>query len=65
MDLLYLLVAAAGQPSSAKATATVRIVRSARSSQREWQQTPASRRSERVIRDEKGHKIIVKLIEYE
>ena len=65
--LLFAALASTLQPvsdPSAKAQATVRIVRSIHVAGKEWEQLPPSRRREIVLVEE-GRRITVRLIEME
>ena len=53
------------QPSRAKATASVRIHRSARVTSSDWEDAAPHRKREITIRDEKGEKLVIRVIEFE
>jgi hypothetical protein len=68
---MFTLVAVASSLSAshskaeARATATVRIERTARASRQEWDQSPNSERRQKIVRDENGNIVVLRLIEHE
>jgi hypothetical protein len=70
--MLLLVIAAAAAapipqapPESAQARATVRIERPAIVSREEWEKLPRSARSERIVPDEQGRQMLLRLIEHQ
>jgi hypothetical protein len=49
----------------ARATASVRIERPVSVSAVGWEQLPKSKRSERIVRDERGQLVLLRLVECE
>jgi len=65
ITLLALAAAAVSQPAPAQAVATVRILRAASASRKDWTSAPAMRRREVRVREKDGRTTLVRLIEYE
>jgi len=66
--MLLAAVVAAVTPSPvprAQATASVRIERPVSVSAVGWEQLPKSKRSERIVRDERGQLVLLRLVECE
>jgi hypothetical protein len=65
MLLALVELVAQGLPPSTHATVTVRIERPAVATRDDWERAPSASRREMIIRDERGQRIIVRLIEYQ
>jgi hypothetical protein len=67
MVLLAAIVFAAGSPPARQprlqAIASVRIERPSSAGKETWDRTPKARRSEIIIRDDHGRKLLLRLIE--
>lgn len=48
-----------------QATATVRIERPAIANAKDWHEAPQSNRREVIIRDDEGHPVLLRLVEYQ
>lgn len=66
-----LLIAAAAMISShppavrVESTATVRIERPATASREEWERIPHSSRREKIVRDEEGQLVLMRIVDYQ
>ncbi|HET7316020.1 MAG TPA: hypothetical protein VFI88_01185 [Sphingomicrobium sp.] len=65
---MLLLIALASTPTppphvKAVAKATVRIERPVTVSRETWDRLPKSRRSEKIVRDEQGRRLLLRLVE--
>lgn len=65
IGLLFMadVIAAAPDPVKGRTKITMRVVRGEKITAEEWQKSP--RRSERVIVDENGRKLLVRIIDHE
>ena len=58
-------VLASPPPAIAQAVATIRIERPAVANSKSWAEAPRSSRREIVIQDERGQRILVRLVDYQ
>lgn len=63
--ILLLAIAAIAAPAPSRAKATVRILRSVSVTPVDWENAPAHRKREVVIRDENGQPLRIRVIEHE